>query len=134
MNVKNFLISGILVGIVNFLLGWVFCGMLFKDVYPQNEHANLAFTFLGCLTFGLFIAQIVNKWAHITKLLTGLKSVATIGLFSSLSMNLFMYSGMEVNYQNMVIDIPISTFIGAMMGGIIALVCAKMKQFFLNQI
>ena len=127
MNVKNFLISGIVGGIVDFLLGWVCYGMLFKDLYPQNENTNLVFIFLGCMTFGLFIAYIFNKWAHITNPVTGMKAGATIGLFSSVSMNLFMYSGMQVNYQNMAIDIAISTFIGTIMGAAVALVCSKMK-------
>jgi hypothetical protein len=127
MNVKNFLISGIVGGLVDFFLGWVLYGMLFKDIYPQNENMNLMFIFLGCMTFGLFIAYIYSKWAHITNPVTGMKAGATIGIFSSLSMNFFMYSGMEVNYQNMALDIAISTFIGAIMGAAVALTSSKLK-------
>ena len=127
MNVKNFLISGIVGGLVNFLLGWVLYGMLFKDLYPQNENMNLMFVFLGCMTFGLFIAYIFSKWAHITNLVTGMKAGAIIGIFNSLSMNFFMYSGREVIYQNMAIDIAISTFIGTIMGATIALTFNKLK-------
>lgn len=127
MNVKNILISGIVGGIVDFLLGWVFYGMLFKDLYPQNENTNFVFIFLGCMTFGLFIAYIFDKWASITNPVTGFKAGATIGIFSSLSMNFFMYSGMEVNYQNMAIDVAISTFVGAAMGAAVALSLSKLK-------
>jgi hypothetical protein len=127
MNVKNFLISGIVGGLVNFLLGWVLYGMLFKDLYPQNENMNLMFIFLGCMTLGLFIAYIFSKWAHIRNPVTGMKAGATIGIFNSLSMNFFMYSGMEVNYQNMALDIAISTFIGTIMGAAVALTCNKLK-------
>jgi hypothetical protein len=38
-----------------------------------------------------------------------------------------MYSGMEVNYQNMALDIAISTFIGTIMGAAVALTCNKLK-------
>lgn len=126
MKVKNFLISGIVGGIVDFLLGWVCYGMLFKDLYPQNENTKLLFIFFGCMTFGLFIAYIFNKWAHITTPISGMKAGAIIGLFSSLSMNFFMNANMEANYQNMAIDIAISTFIGMMMGAAIALTCSKL--------
>jgi hypothetical protein len=126
MNVKKFLISGIVGGFVDFLLGWVCYGMLFKDLYPQNENTKLLFIFLGCMTFGLFIAYIFNKWAHISSPITGMKAGAIIGLFSSLSMNLFMHASMEANYQNMAIDTAISTFIGMIMGAAIALTSSKL--------
>ncbi len=127
MNVKNFLVSGVVGGSVNFLLGCVFYGMLFKDIYPEGENMNLLFTFLGCLTSGLFIAYIFTKWAGITNSVTGIKAGAVIGFFTSLSMNLFMYSNRTVNYQNMALDVIITIVISAFMGAAIAFVNGKMK-------
>lgn len=127
MNLKNFLIAGIVAGIVDFLLGWLFYGMLFKDLYPQSEETKLPFIFFGCMTFGFFISYIFTKWAGITNPVTGLIAGATIGIFSSLSMNFFMYSGMALNVQNMVTDIVISTIIGAAMGATVAIVNGKLK-------
>ena len=127
MNVKNFLVSGIVGGIVNFLLGWVFYGILFNNIYPEGENMNLLFTFLGCLTYGLFIAYIFTKWAGITIPITGLKSGAAIGFFTSLSMNLYMYSNMPVNYENMALDVIISIVIGSFIGVAVAFVNGKMK-------
>ena len=127
MNVKNFLVSGIVGGIIDFLLGWILYGMLFKDLYPQSENTNLLFIFLGCMTYGLFLAYIFTKWAGITNPMTGLKAGAIIGFFTSLSMNFFMYSGMAVNYQNMTIDVLISIVLGACVGASIAFVNGKMK-------
>jgi hypothetical protein len=127
MNVKNFLVSGVVGGIVNFLLGWVFYGMLFKDIYPEGENMNMLFTFLGCMTSGLFIAYIFTKWAGITNPITVIKAGAVIGLFTSLSMNFFMYSSMTVNYQNMALDVIITIVISAFMGAAIAFVNGKMK-------
>jgi len=127
MNVKNFLVSGTVGGIVNFLLGWVFYGMLFPNIYPEDEEMNLAFTFLGCLTSGLFVAYIFAKWASITTPLTGLKAGAIIGFFTSLSMNFFLYSNKAANYQNIVLDVAISVVIGAIVGATVALILGKMK-------
>jgi hypothetical protein len=127
MNVKNLLVSGVVGGIINFLLGWVFYGMLFNDIYPEGEDMNLVFTFLGCLTFGLFIAFIFIKWAGITIPITGMKAGAIIGFFTSLSMNFFMYSNKPVNYQNIILDVAISIVIGALVGAGVAFTLGKMK-------
>ncbi|WP_396170396.1 hypothetical protein [Flavobacterium sp.] len=127
MNVKNFLVAGIVGGIVNFLLGWVFYGMLFNDIYPEGEEMNLVLTFLGCLTSGLFVAFIFTKWASITMPLTGLKAGAIIGFFTSLSMNFFMYSNKAVNYQNIALDVVISIVMGALAGAAVAFILGKMK-------
>ena len=127
MNAKNILVSGVVGGIVNFLLGWVFYGMLFNDIYPEGEDMNLVFTFLGCLTSGLFVAYIFSKWAGITIPLTGLKAGAIIGFFTSLSMNFFLYSNKVVNYQNIVLDVVISVVISSFVGAAVALILGRMK-------
>ena len=127
MNVKNFLVAGFIGGIVDFLLGWVLYGMLFKDIYPQNEETKLHFIFFGCLTFGLLISFIFTKWAGITNPLTGLSAGATIGFIMGLSMNFFMYSSMPLNINNFITDVVISVIIGAGVGTTVAIVNGKMK-------
>ena len=92
MKMKNFLVAGIVGGFVDFLLGWVFYGMLFSDLYPEGENMNLGFIALGCLTYGLFMAYIFTKWAGIKHASTGAKAGAVIGFFYALSMNFYMYS------------------------------------------
>lgn len=127
MKTKNFLVSGIVGGVINFLLGWVFYGILFKDIYPEGENMNLVFTFFGCLTYGLFIAYVFIKWAGIAIPLTGIKAGAIIGFFTSLSMNLYLYTYKPANYQNMVLDVIITIVISAIMGAAIAAINGKMK-------
>ncbi|HAH53953.1 MAG TPA: hypothetical protein DCM02_01365 [Flavobacterium sp.] len=127
MNTKKFLVSGVIGGIINFLLGWLFYGILFKDIYPEGENMNMVFTFLSCLTYSLFIAYIFTKWAGISNPVTGLKAGALIGLFTSLSMNFFMYSNKAVNYPNMILDVVITIFITAIMGAAIAYIIKKLE-------
>lgn len=127
MNLKNFIVAGIVGGIVNFLLGWLFYGLMFKDIYPQNEAENLLFIFLGCMTNGMFISYIFTKWAGITNPITGAKAGAVIGLFTSLSMNFFMYSSKIVNYQNLFLDVVISIVISVFIGASVAIINGKMK-------
>jgi len=127
MNVKNFIIAGIVGGIVDFLLGGVFYKVLFPDLYPDTGNTKMEFIALGCLTFALFMSYVFVKWANITTLQTGLIAGAVFGLFYGLSMNFFMYSGMEVIYKNMIIDTLVNTAMGAGTGAAIAVVNGKLK-------
>ncbi|TGD59863.1 hypothetical protein [Flavobacterium humi] len=127
MNLKNFFIAGIVGGIVDFLLGWILYGMIFTDIYPQNEHTKLHFIFLGCMTFGFFISYLYIRWAGITTPKIGLATGLIIGFFNSLAMNFFMYSSMEFNMQNMLSDIFASIIIGGGVGGAVAFVNGKLK-------
>lgn len=129
MKTKNFLVSGIAGGIVDFLLGWLFYGMLFKDSFPQPEESSnsMIMIFLGCLTYGLFMAYIFTKWAQITTAVTGAKAGATISLFIALAMNFFnmaMDSGAAL--QTAALDVAIGIVMGAIIGAVIGLVNGKL--------
>lgn len=125
MKTKNFLVSGIVGGIVYYLLGWLFYGILLKDFFPQPEASSqvMIYILLGCLTYSLFIAYIFNKWAQITKAGTGAKAGAMIGLFLGLFYNFFNMAMMpETTYElaalDLIITIVSSAIIGAIMGAI----------------
>src|SRR5690606_29556864 len=92
MKTKNFLVSGIVGGIVDFLLGGLFYMALLKDFFPENachDGANLVLIAIGCLIYGLFIAFIFTKWAQISTAVTGMTAGALIGLFLGLYWNIF---------------------------------------------
>lgn len=127
MNVKNFLVSGIVGGIVYFLLGGLFYQVLFPTIYPPSENEKIELIALGCLTFGLFVSYIFVKWANISTTKSGFIAGAVIGLFYGLSMNLFMYSGMQMDVQKFATDVIINTIMGSLVGATVALVCGKMK-------
>lgn len=128
MNVKNFLVSGILGGLVYYLLGWVFYGMLFTDLYPQSENENMMFILLGCLSFGLFLAYLLTHLSDTQTINSGVSRGAVIGFFYAVTMNLFMYSSQEPNYQNMGIDVIINIVMGALTGLVIAFLNGKMSS------
>ncbi len=129
MNVKNFVIGGIVGGIVNYLLGWLLWGIIFKDSFPSDENnMNMLFIFLGCMTFAFFMSYIFNRWAQITNPMTGVKAGAIFALFLSLHSNFFQHS-MELapNYKMMATDIFLTLLCGAVVGAVIAIVNGKMK-------
>jgi hypothetical protein len=127
MNTKSFLLSGIAGTIVCFLLGWLFYGTLFTDVYPQNDEECMLFIFLGCLFYAFTFALIFNRWAQISTFSSGVKAGFLIGLLWSLSMNFFMYATKESIDSNFLILIAIDAVSAAIMGGVIAVVIGKTK-------
>lgn len=129
MKTKNFLVSGFAGGVANFLLGWLFYGILFKDTFPQPEESNntMLMIFLGCLAFGLFMAYIFTKWAQITTAVTGAKAGAIIGLFLGLYFDFFqMAMNSDATAQLFAIDVALSIVIGAIVGAVIAAVNGKL--------
>jgi hypothetical protein len=129
MKTKNFLVAGIIGGIVDFLLGWLFYGIIFVNTFPQTEESSqsMLFIFLGCLTFGLFVSYIYTQWAQISTAVTGAKAGAIIGLFIGLFYNFFnlaMNSQMEI--QLAALDVGISIVMTSIIGAVIALLNGKM--------
>ncbi len=125
MKTKNFLIAGIIGGIVDFLLGWLFYGIIFADTFPQPEESSttMLFIFLGCLTFGLFVAYIYTRWSQISTLATGAKAGAIIGVFIGLFYNFFnlaMQPGatMELAALDVGISVVMTAIIGAVIGAV----------------
>lgn len=123
MKTKNFLVAGVVAGIVYFLLGWLFYGILFVDFFPEQPDESsqtMLMIFLGCLTYGLFIAYIFTKWAQISTATTGLKAGAIIGLFTAIYFNFFnmaMTSG--ATYEMFAMDTVI-TMVSTAIAGIVA--------------
>lgn len=129
MKTKNFLVAGIIGGIVNFLLGWLFYGIIFVDTFPQPEQSSqtMLYIFLGCITMGLFISYIYAQWAQISTAATGAKAGAIIGLFVGLFYNFFnLAMAPEITIQLAALDVTISVVMTAIIGAVIATVLGKM--------
>ena len=130
MNMKIFLVSGVFGGIINFLLGWLFYGVIFMDLFPVTGEMNMTMIILGSLIWGLFVAYIFTKWAHISIWKTGLQAGAAIGLFLALYYN-FFYNSMKatdaIDWKTIGLDIMITITITALSGATIAIVVDKMK-------
>ncbi|WP_299556171.1 DUF1761 family protein [Seonamhaeicola sp.] len=129
MKTKNFLVAGIAGGIVDYLLGWLFYGIVFKDSFPQPEESSqtMIFILLGCLTFGLFISYIYNQWAQISTLATGAKAGIVIGIFMGLITNFFRIAMTpETTFQLAALDVGISIVLATVVGAVVGLINGKM--------
>ncbi len=125
MNAKKFIISGFLGGFADFLLGSLFYGILFKDIYPNSN--NMLLIALGCFTYGFFVSYIFNRWAGISVLTSGLKAGAVIGLFYGLLTNFFMFSSKSLDYNLFIKDVLISIVVSAIVGLVVAFSNGKIK-------
>lgn len=131
MNVKNFLVGGIVGGVADFLMGWLVYGILLKDTFPKPEGAgpeNMLFIFLGCLCFGFLLSFIFAQGEGVSKCIPGIKVALGVGLFMSLCNNFFyaMYKD-SMDVKMVVIDVVASLAIATVVGAVIGVVNGKMK-------
>jgi len=128
MNVKNFIVGGIVGGITNFLLGWLVYGILLNDTSnPNTGKENLALIFAGCMVFGFIISYIFAQGEGITKCVPGIKIAAVVGLLMSVWFDCFYHMYGTVDYKMMAMGAVTSMVIASIVGAVVAVVNGKMK-------
>ena len=131
MNVKNFIVGGIVGGIVDFLMGWLVYGILLKDTMPPPAGSgpeNMMYIFLGCMSFGFLISYVFSQGEGISNMAAGIKMAIGIALFMGLCNNFFrnMYSD-SIDVKMIAIDIVASLVLATAVGAAVAMVNGKMK-------
>ena len=129
MKTKNFLVSGLVGGIVAFFLGWLIWGILFADFFPQPEESSnsMIMIALGSLSYGLLISYIFVKWAQISTAATGAKGGAVLGLLLALYFDFFQLAmNPDVTYQMVGLDVVLCIVFGAVIGAVIGAVNGKL--------
>ena len=136
---KNIIISGLIGGIVIFLLGGLFYGGLFAEFFRENmpagmegvmkEPVDLPMIAAADLLLGLLLAIIFHSWADLQGFSKGAALGMVIGLGLSLHYNL-IFSGTTnlVTSASAIADISINTFNLAIGGGVIGAILGKMNK------
>lgn len=139
MNTKNFLIGGIVGGVLYFLLGWLFYGNLMNQFFTdhpgtatnveraadQMEWWALA---LGNLLFGFLLAYVFSK-SGVSTLTSGLITGGIIGLLASSGVDFTMYGTSNImSKKAMVADIATFTVMSAIVGAIIGAVNGMLNR------
>ena len=123
---KSIIISTITGTIVYFLLGSLFYGILFPNLYPEPE--SMLFIALGSLFYTLVFAVIYTRWANISTFKTGAYAGFIIGLLYTLSMNFFMASSTGIlDTERFITELIIGSVSTAIMGGVVGLTIGKTK-------
>lgn len=122
---KSLIISTITGTIVYFLLGWLFYGILFTDLYPQPD--SMLFILLGALFYVLVFSVIYTRWANISTFKTGAVAGLVLGLLYSLSMTFYMAASGGLDLERLVTEAFIGGISTALMGGAVGLTLGKTK-------
>ena len=130
MNAKKILLSGLAGGVAYFFLGYLFYGILFKDVMvspvagvtkPMEQMVWWAII-TGSIVYGILIAYVIGKNNTYT-LINGVLTGTIVGFLVSASFDFTMYATTNLNtITTIMYDVAISTVIGAITGAVVALV------------
>ena len=134
MNLQKTIVGGIVAGILYFLLGYVFYGLLLKDFFATNGMAvdmdAMVWWALivGNLAGGLLLAYILGK-AGASTAAAGAGIGFVVGLLMSLSWDLIMYAtGHGMSTTGIAADVAVSAVMSAIVGAVVAAVMGMGKK------
>ena len=133
MDAKKFAMASVAGGVMLFLLGFVFYGVLLSEFLEANmtpgvakEMPDMVALFLGEIVLAAFLTLILSRWSGITSFGVGAKAGAVLGLLLGLGLNLELYG--TVNLSAPVI-IPVDTLVYAvrmgLTGGVIGVILGR---------
>lgn len=125
------IVAGLIGGVVYFLLGWLFYGILLADFFAENtgtagnvmrpeDEMIMWALLLGNLLWGYFIAYVFNQWAQITTWDGGAKAGALIGVLVMMSLGLIWYGTSTIGTElSGFVDVVVSGVMSAIAGAVI---------------
>jgi len=134
MNSQKFIVGGIVGGIVYFVLGFVFYGLLLKSFFDNNGMAvNMDAMvwwamIVSNLAAGFLFAYILSK-ANVSTVGAGAAVGFIVGLLMALSFDLAMYAiGKGMALRGIAADVALSAVLTAITGSVIAWVLGMSKK------
>jgi len=135
---KKVLISGIVGGIVYFLLGWLFYGYLLTDFMAANSSPGVMKTMdqmvwgplvASNLLFGILMAYVLIGVGNITSSSKGAITAAVTALLLEAAVDLGFFATFNVytGYNIIVADIAIVAVMSAIVGAIVVMIGNKVK-------
>lgn len=138
MNTNKILLGGLAGGVVFFILGYVFYGLLLMDFFTANsgdlgklmkETPTWWALILGNIFWGLLLAVIFGRWAGVSTFVGGLKAGAIIGVLAALSFDLTQFSTMNgMSLTGVIVDVLVATAMTAIAGGVVGMVLGSGKS------
>mgnify|MGYP001596859537 CR=1 FL=1 len=136
MDTKKLLMGTVVGGIAYFFLGWIIYGMALMSTMAEYSNAACMRAetdmvwwalILSCFASAALITSIFLKAGNVSSFGSGAQLGAMISFLVSVSVDLGMYSMMTTftDPTGIVIDVVAATVIGAVVGGIIAIVIGR---------
>ena len=130
MNTRNFIVGGLAGGILMFLLGWLFFGVLFMD-FMQNHsrqhtgvfrsEADMVWEALiaGNLFYGFLLSFVIQKSGS-RGLIAGAVTGALIGFLMNATVDCMLYAQFDLwGKKALVADVALSTLSTAITGAVL---------------
>ena len=122
MDTKNFLLASLVGGIVFFVSGFLFYGVLLSDFMVagsaegvMKETPDFVPLILSQLIFGTFLTMVLRRWPGAGTLAQGAKAGASLGVMLGLGFSLVQYATMNVMTAAL---IPVEAVVGAIRGAL----------------
>lgn len=125
MKAKSFTLSVLTGTIIYYLLGGLFYGLLFPDIYPSEKLISPEFIFLGCLFYAIFYTYLLVKLTSVRSLKSGFSLGLILGFINAICMNFFMFSSKKLELDLFITDVLIGTISTGIMAAIIAITLLK---------
>ena len=134
MNSQKFVVGGIVGGILYFLLGYVFYGLLLQSFFDSNGMAvnmdNIKWwaMIVGNLASGFLLAYILSK-GNVMTAGGGAGTGFIVGLLLSLSFDLIMFGiGKGMELKGIAADVAVSAVMTAIIGAVVGWVLGMSKR------
>ena len=122
MDTKNLLLASLAGGIVFFVSGFLFYGVLLRDFMVagsaegvMKETPDFVPLILSQLIFGAFLTMVLRRWPGAGTLAQGAKAGASLGVMLGLGFSLVQYATMNVMTAPL---IPVEAVVGAIRGAL----------------
>jgi hypothetical protein len=134
MNSQKFIVGGVVGGILYFLLGYVFYGLMLKSFFDSNGMAvnmdNMVWwaMIVGNFAGGFLLAYILSK-GNVATAGAGAGVGFIVGLLMSLSFDLMMYGvGKGMSLKGIAADVALAAVMTAIIGAVVAWVLGMSKK------
>ena len=133
MDTKNFLLASLVGGIVFFVSGFLFYGVLLSDFMVagsadgvMKETPDFVPLILSQLIFGAFLTMVLRRWPGAGTLAQGAKAGASLLVLLGLGFSLAQYATMNVMNAGLIpVEAVVAAIRGALAGGAIGAVLGR---------
>lgn len=130
MNWTKFSIATLIGGVVYFLAGWLFYGILFANLFSGHPlRSNIVYAAddfkiglmaISCVAMGAFISYVFLRWARISTPVGGARGGAIMGAFTSLVTGMALAAEYKVfDVESALYDVVANALCAALAGAAI---------------
>ena len=131
MTINRIVVAGLIGGVVAFILGFLFYGLLLSPFFEANAGSATGVArgetemlwvpmIIGQLAWGMLFAIIYGRWASISTLVTGAKTGAVLAFLVALTYDMISLATTHImTFSGAIADMILSAIIGAAVGGVV---------------